>query len=57
MFGFLSLNRDWERDQHKMAKGLVRLFGVDNDIPVALLIFPEGTVNNDETRAKSTQFA
>ena len=54
-FEFMFIRRDWPLDQKYLAKCLNRL---SSDLEhVWLLIFPEGTVYANDTRAKSDEFA
>ena len=54
-FDFIFLNRKWEQDQAHFKKKLKGF--VDSESPFCLLIFPEGTTINANSRAKSESFA
>ncbi|KAF2397281.1 acyltransferase-domain-containing protein [Trichodelitschia bisporula] len=54
MYNFIFLARDWEKDQARFRDALQAL---DNDDPMWLVIFPEGTNLAKETRAASKRWA
>ncbi|CAF3924140.1 unnamed protein product, partial [Rotaria magnacalcarata] len=53
--GYLFLERIWTKDQQKM-KSVISYYK-SCQTPLSLLIFPEGTNLNDETRIKSNNYA
>ncbi|KNC84179.1 hypothetical protein SARC_03601 [Sphaeroforma arctica JP610] len=54
-FEFIFLARDWSKDKHNLYK-LLRSF-VHDDMPLWLLLFPEGTTICKESLEKSSNFA
>ena len=50
-FEFIFLARNWKIDQQRIVKNLVR--AKKDDLPMMLLVFPEGTVLSRNTREKS----
>lgn len=53
VFGYIFLKRDWNKDREILAKGLVKTRDRNRYF---MLLFPEGTLIDPETHAKSKKF-
>jgi len=56
-FEFIFLNRKWSVDKDRLHKCLQTVTGMDATLPLWLLIFPEGTILDANTRGISKRYA
>ncbi len=56
-FEFIFLNRKWSVDEQRLNECLKTVVGIDASLPLWLLIFPEGTILDANTRSISKRYA
>lgn len=59
LFNFIFLSRSWASDRVRLASGLVALGkrAEEEDKPLCLILYPEGTLVSEQTRPTSKKFA
>jgi 1-acyl-sn-glycerol-3-phosphate acyltransferase len=59
LFNFIFLSRSWASDRVRLASNLAALgrLAEENDNPLCLILYPEGTLVSQQTRPISKKFA